>query len=71
MPSKATLLRLWITMALPSEISSINDQCEWFKQQVSHRIKCLEPNDIRKIFLEPLLEISANDIKNARKKLKA
>ncbi len=70
-PSKAALLRLWLNMALPSEISSINDQCEWVKEQVYLRIKCLDPNDMRKNLLEPLLEISANDIKNARKKLKA
>ena len=68
MPSKAALLRLWLHLALPEKTSKINDQCEWVKQQAAQRIESWDKNDMRIDLLKPLLDISANDIKNAKRK---
>ena len=69
MPSNAAILRLWLHLALPKEISKLNDQCEWVRQQVAERIKIWDSNDMRIDLLRPLLAVNTNDIKNARKQL--
>jgi DNA-directed RNA polymerase specialized sigma54-like protein len=68
LPSKAVLVRLWIGDAQKSVITKIKDQCDWIKQQCQKRIDKWDSNDRRLDLIKPLLEISINDIKNARKK---
>ena len=68
MPSKAALLRMWLHLALPKEISKITDQLEWVKQHAEKRIRSWEPNDMRIVLMRPLLDTTANDIKNAKRR---
>jgi hypothetical protein len=68
MPSKAALLRIWLYLALPKEISRITDQLEWVKQHAEKRVRGWEPNDMRIDLMRPLLDTTANDIKNAKRR---
>jgi len=69
LPSKASLLRLWVVQANKEEISKINDQCDWIKQQVTKRMDNWDAKDKRINLIRPLLDINSNDIKNASKQL--
>lgn len=64
---KAQIVRLWVHFAKKNKKFTSNEQLFWIRNQIENTIESLDVNDVRYGFASPLLDITIDDIKYAKR----